>query len=311
MTTTLVIDIGGTNTRVATAQGIQVDLATVQRFRNADVSGLGEVIASYRASMGLTPDAACVAGAGPVRDGVLRLTNLDWVVARDWLAEASGAAAVSILNDLQAQGHALEALPDSSITTLLQGKAASDQAAKLVINVGTGFNVAPVYKLKGQTLVPPSEAGHALLPAQTAQEQALVPFLEARHGFAAVEEALSGRGLEAIYAFVSGTDKPASELMAGLGSDPRVDEALALFTGIMGRVAGNLTLIHLPFGGVYFVGGVARHTVPHLAGHGFEEAFLDKGRFSDFMRQFPVHAVEDDYAALTGCAAHMVEVMAG
>lgn len=41
---------------------------------------------------------------------------------------------------------------------------------------------------------------------------------------------------------------------------------------------------------------------------GFAEAFLDKGRFKPFMEQFPVHLVQDDYAALRGCAAHLAEL---
>ena len=33
--------------------------------------------------------------------------------------------------------------------------------------------------------------------------------------------------------------------------------------------------------------------------------YLDKGRLSDFLRTFPVALVEDDYAALTGCADYV------
>ncbi|WP_425039068.1 glucokinase [Primorskyibacter sp. S187A] len=308
--TTLVIDIGGTNTRVALAQGTALQSETIKRYRNATMPGLGAVIADYLAQSGARPDAACAAGAGPVRDGVLRLTNLDWAVDRETLS-STGAQAVSILNDLQAQGHALDALPDGALTTLIAGKEpASAQAAKLVVNVGTGMNVAPVYRLKGQTLVPPAEAGHVALAAQTAQERGLVAYIEARHqGFASVEEALSGRGLETIYAYIAQTPKPAAEIMGTLDSDPHAKAALKLFCEVFGRVSGDLTLTHLPFGGVYLVGGVALHTLPHLMANGFGAAFRDKGRFSEFMDQFAVHAVTDDCAALIGCAAHMAEIM--
>ena len=33
--------------------------------------------------------------------------------------------------------------------------------------------------------------------------------------------------------------------------------------------------------------------------------FRDKGRFAEFMENFSVTVVEDDFAALTGCAAHL------
>ena len=38
---------------------------------------------------------------------------------------------------------------------------------------------------------------------------------------------------------------------------------------------------------------------------GFAAAFRDKGRFAEFMESFQITLVEDDYAALTGCAAYL------
>ena len=38
---------------------------------------------------------------------------------------------------------------------------------------------------------------------------------------------------------------------------------------------------------------------------GLTAAFRDKGRFAEFMGNFAVTIVEDDYAALTGCAAYL------
>ena len=88
-------------------------------------------------------------------------------------------------------------------------------------------------------------------------------------------------------------------------SDPTATEAARVFTRILGTVCGNLSLIQLPFGGVYLVGGVARAFAPYLAQFGFAEAFRDKGRFAGFMGNFTVSVIEDDYAALTGSAAHL------
>jgi glucokinase len=306
---TLVIDIGGTNTRIALARGPRVAGDSIRRYRNAEIGTLEAAIAAYRAETGAAPYAVCVAGAGPVRDAVLELTNLAWTIDRAAVMAATGAEVVAILNDLQAQGHALDALPAASVTEILPGAPSGPQAARLVINVGTGMNIAPVYRLGGQTLVPPAEAGHTLLPAQSAEELRLSAFLTERHGYPSVEEALSGRGIEALYAFVSGTERRNADIIETLDTDPHAQHALRLFIVMLGRVAGNLALTTLPFGGIYFVGGVMRHVTPHLAAMGFAEAFADKGRFGPFMKQFPVRVVSDDYAALTGCAAHMSEIL--
>ncbi|MEJ6477124.1 MAG: glucokinase, partial [Octadecabacter sp.] len=45
---------------------------------------------------------------------------------------------------------------------------------------------------------------------------------------------------------------------------------------------------------------------PYLQDYGFAEAFREKGRFARFMGNFGVHVIEDDYAALTGSACHLV-----
>ena len=85
--------------------------------------------------------------------------------------------------------------------------------------------------------------------------------------------------------------------------------AAAIFAKMLGKVCGNLSLVQLPFGGVYLVGGVARAMAPHLLNLGFEESFKAKGRFSDFMSSFPVFVVEDDYAALLGSASYLDHLM--
>jgi glucokinase len=51
---------------------------------------------------------------------------------------------------------------------------------------------------------------------------------------------------------------------------------------------------------------VARAVAPYMADMGFADAFRDKGRFAGFMANFGVGIIEDDYAALTGCASYLM-----
>lgn len=310
----LVADIGGTNTRVALAAGRQLVPDTIRRYSNADYPGLETVLRRYIDDEGgVDPIAACVAVAGPVRDSSATMTNLDWTIDKETLSRATNAENVAILNDLQAQGHALGYLDIANIRTLIDGPRGHANAARLVVGVGTGFNAAPVFETENGRLVPPSESGHANLPIRDERELRLCHFVSNAHGFPAVEDVLSGRGLERVYAFLaqesgSPAEKMAQDIMSACadGTDPHALEAAQLFSRILGTVCGNLSLIQLPFGGVYLVGGVARAFAPYLLDFGFGDAFRDKGRFAGFMTNFSVHVVEDDYAALTGSAAHLV-----
>lgn len=320
-TLSLVADIGGTNTRVALARGTELLEGSIRRYANAGVPGLETVLRRYIAEEGDVDCAAtCVAVAGPVRDGVGIMTNLDWTIDRETLIRATKAEHCAILNDLQAQGHALGHVAEQNLREIIPAPAhaPSDAAAQLVIGVGTGFNMAPVLNAHGGRLVTPSECGHANLPIRNEAELRLCQFVETAHGFPAVEDVLSGRGLARVYQFLGheagdNRELSAADIMAavGDGSDPRAIEAARLFVRILGTVAGNLSLIQLPFGGVFLVGGVARAMAPYLLEYGFADAFRDKGRFAGFMQNFSVTVIEDDYAALTGCAGFLAQSSIG
>lgn len=316
-TLSLVADIGGTNTRVALARGTEILGDTIRRYRNAEHPGLESVLRTYLEAEGnVDCRAACVAVAGPVRNGRAAMTNLDWTLDGETIARATRAETVSVLNDLQAQGYAIGHIDPARLRNTISGP---DSIAKgetcLVIGIGTGFNAAPVFfgADGSATLVPPSECGHANLPIRTEAELRLCQYVSTAHGFPAVEDVLSGRGLERVYAWLGQEagdprERTAQDIMEACQdeSDPRASEAAAVFTRLLGTVCGNLALIQLPFGGIYLVGGVARAFAPFLDRFGFADAFRDKGRFAGFMSNFPVTVVEDDYAALTGSAAHLL-----
>ena len=319
--TSLVADVGGTNTRVALADGAAIRKGSIRRYPNADFVarglGLDAVLAQFVHDMAVVDcAAAAVAVAGPVKDGVGELTNLAWGMDRATLARVTGAERAEVLNDLQAQGHALDALAPGSVRAVLTGRPAEPQATRLVIGAGTGFNAAPVFRTASGTIVPPAEAGHVSLPVRGDDDARLCRFLEAEvaeaAGFGSVEEVLSGRGLEHVYMWLGSeahdpVKKTAKEIMAALadGSDTRAEATARVYVRMLGNVAGNLALTLLPYGGIYLIGGVVRSMLPWLEPFGFAQAFCDKGRFDEFLTQFPVSVVEDDYAALTGCASFL------
>lgn len=309
----LVADIGGTNTRVALSDGVTVLPDTIRRFRNAEYAGLEACLHEFiEGQNGIVPKAACVDVAGPVKDGHARLTNLDWDISVASIAAATGTDNVALLNDLQAQGYALEHIAPEDLHSVRVGEKASPNAAKLVVNVGTGFNATPVFSTGDGWLVATSESGHANMPARTAADLRLCSFIEARHGFAAIDDVLSGRGLVRIYSWLAHeageTKAPSSaDIIAGCqtGEDPLAVETVRTFTRLLGMVTANLALIQLPFGGIYLVGGLSSAILPFMHDFGFENAFRDKGRFASFMDGFPMFVVQDDYAALKGCAAYL------
>ena len=305
----LVVDVGGTNTRVALARGHRLIAGSTQRYRNADHDGLASVLTQYLAQHSLKPARGAVALAGPVRGNHAEMTNLGWKVEAETLAAEIGLQDIGLLNDLQAQGHALAHLPDTHLRRIRSGQ--PEDGPKLVVGLGTGVNAAPVYPAGAGHIVPAAEAGHIHLPLHSPEDYHLADWLVARRGFASVEDVLAGSGLERLYAYHAEQAGSGKALDAGAIMDA-MDQgsALAQATGrhyvrLLAHVLADLALITLPFGGIYLIGGVGRAFAPWLERFGFETAFTDMGRFSDLVARFPVAIVEDDYAALAGCAAYL------
>jgi len=299
----LLADVGGTNTRVALGRDGAVDATTIRRFPNRDYPSLDAVLAAYVAERGVTLADAAVAVAGPVRDGRGELTNLAWSFDGAGLGRAVGVEHVMVLNDLQAQGHALGRIAAENIRTVIAGKPQPAGQTALVVGVGTGFNAAPVFETPSGRLVAPAECGHISLPVSDEADAALANHLRRYHGFASVEDALSGRGLEHLYAFAAGAPRPSAEVLAAVETDPHAARAVELFVTLLGDALGNFALTFLPFGGIYLIGGMARAVSPWFERYGLGREFAAKGRFEPFMAEFSVHVVEDDYAALAGLAA--------
>ena len=313
--TAILADIGGTNTRVALADGKVVRANSIAKFANATFDSLEPILVRYLAEAGIASvEGACIAAAGPVRNGVAEMTNLSWVIDHAQLTRATGATKVAILNDLQAQGQALGHIAPEYLRPIVPGSAVPN-SAMLVVGLGTGVNAAPVHNTPWGRVVPPSECGHTSMPIRDARDLALARFIETHgehaHGFAGVEDALAGRGLEHVDAFVAQEAgqlrvRSSAEIMAALtAGEPQATAAARLYVHVLGNTLGNLALTHLPYGGIFLIGGMARALTPYMAPMGLAQALTNKGRFHDFLTSFPVWVVEDDYAALTGCAAYL------
>ena len=88
------------------------------------------------------------------------------------------------------------------------------------------------------------------------------------------------------------------------GSSDLCRETMLAFAAAYGAEAGNIALKVLATGGMYVGGGIAPKILKVLAGGGFMQAFLDKGRLSPLMESIPVRVILDESCALLGAAAY-------
>jgi glucokinase len=131
-------------------------------------------------------------------------------------------------------------------------------------------------------------------------------------GHVAAEDAVSGPGLEALYLAIAALDgvklnaKPMAADIAKAArakTDAVAVEAVALFTGWLGSIAGDLALTLGAQGGVYIAGGIVAQWGDLFDANLFRRRFEAKGRIKYFLEPIPCYLVTAKDLAFRGLAA--------
>jgi glucokinase len=309
----LVGDVGGTNARFALIDA-EGRVRNLHIYPAADYSALGDIIADYleRTVGRKRPPRAVIAVAGPVLDGEIEFTNLDWQVSEGELLAQFEFEAVRLINDFAAQALACPLLAGDSLRVLGPKLRGGVDCPMVVLGAGTGFGVAGLARSERGDMAVSTEGGHAAFAPSDELEVEVWSQFRARHGRVSIERILSGRGLFELYGVLAGlkqiepvlADEKAVYEAAAKG-DALAAETLDRFCGILGSVAGDLALSFGARGGVFISGGIAPRMADRLATGAFRARFEDKGRLTPYLEQIPTSLVLHPYPALIGAAREL------
>ena len=313
-------DIGGTKTNLAiyAYQDNRLEVQKSASFPSKNYVSLTGLIQTF-----LGPDSpvrhACLGVAGPVKGGIVRVTNLPWVVDAAALQAGLNLQQVSLLNDLEANAYGIQTLAPGELLSINPEGDPLQVGNRALISAGTGLGEAGMM-WDGIAHRPfSSEGGHASFAPNDAVGDELLSFLRKEHGHVSWERVLSGMGMKNLYRFFrqrSGQpepnwlveelrtgDLPAVVTKAGLANtDPVCVEAVDCFTRNYGAEAGNLGLKMLALGGIYIGGGIAPKMLTKMQSPIFLDAYTTKGRMSPLLRSTPVYVILNDKTALQGAA---------
>lgn len=320
----LAADIGGTKTllQLSTADG---EMVSRQRFNSRDYDDFGQILSAFLASLdgAYQIDIACLAVAGPVKGDTATVTNLPWQIHAGEIGSLHGISKVMLCNDFEAVGYGIEALGDDELLVLQPGQPAPGPRA--VIGAGTGLGQAYLIEQAGGWQVYATEGGHTdFAPVDRTQVRLFEHLLE-RFGHVSYERLVSGEGLVTIYNFLRDyrqLEEDADCRMAMVTEDaakaisdfarrgePLAREALDMFFAIYGAQAGNLALTLMPRGGLFVAGGIAGKNLEQLEQSQFMQAFLEKGRMQDLLREIPVKVILRDDVGLKGACLLAAKAM--
>jgi glucokinase len=314
--TGLVADVGGTNARFAL-----VDEAGHIRFPRSflcrDYDSLAAIIAEYLTTTAgkQRPARAAIAVAGPVVDGEIEFTNLDWRVSEVDLLAAFELEAVNLINDFAAQALAAPRLEPENLRAIGPKMRGADYSPIVVLGAGSGFGVAGMARSERGDIAIPCEGGHAGFAPYDDVELEIWKRLQAKHHRVSIERLLSGPGMFDLYQALGDIEGREADLgdekavlEASVAGDALAGAAIDRFCAIFGSVAGDFALAFGARGGVFISGGIAPRMADQLGRSGFRSRFEDKGRLSDYVRDIPTQLIVHPYPALVGAARQLAQM---
>lgn len=307
----LIGDIGGTNARFAVVESPTAPILRLPTVHTVDHATIDDAIdAAVVRGAGLRPKSAILALAGPIVGDEVPLTNCDWIVAPKRAIARFDLDEMILLNDFEAQALALPDLEPADVDPIGGGESRPD-AVRVVLGPGTGLGVGGLVRARGIWVPVPGEGPHIDLGPVTDRDMAIWPNLERVHGRISAEAVLSGPGMLRLYRGICRTDgveptldSPADVTAAGLaGDDQKAVETLSLFATYLGRVAGDMALIFMAYGGVFLGGGIPPRIAPILKAGAFRAAFEAKAPHDDLLAKMATAIIIKEDAALAGVAA--------
>jgi glucokinase len=314
-------DVGGTKTNLAFFSVHEGTLRQVAKksFASQEYSGLVPVLQDFFGNNHMPVERACFGVAGPVVEGKVKTTNLPWLVDSQEIERAFKLRSVSLLNDLEAGAYGIFTLEPQELFTLNEG-VSGRRGNKVLIAAGTGLGQAILFD-DGRDYQPlASEGGHGDFAPTDETQIDLLRHLIKEFGHVSYERVVSGPGIANIYDFLrdsgrleepdwlkqkmaAAEDVSVTISQEGLAGNSAICvQALDLFASVYGAEAGNLALRGKATGGVYIGGGIAPKILAKLKDGAFMRAFLDKGRYRNFLSSVPVRVILNDEAALQGAA---------
>lgn len=308
----VLIDAGGTNLRFALSH--HGALSDVRVRSTSDFRSLDEALAAEFPN-GLPADVrrAFIGAAAAPKDGRAHLTNAGFTIDAGTLSRKYPSVAFHLLNDVEALAYLLTdaATPARMIR---KGEADAD-GAQVVIAPGTGLGAAFCIRDRDEFVIQATEAGHMTAAAASAELSPLLEILMRRNGRLAAEDLLSGPGLSNIragLAMLAGDMNAINDPIAAyeIVARARADRgcldgcAVEAFATLLGSFCGDCALAYYARGGVFLAGSLLNAISDLIVTNSFFEAFVKKGRMSDFIAPIPIALLTDKEPVLAGLGAY-------
>lgn len=256
----LVLDIGGTNTRIGRAENNE--LKTVETIKTESVKNFETLLENHVKD----EDEIRVAVAGRVKERKATVTNRDIQIKRD-----ASPLPIEIYNDFESQARYVR----------------KDHDDFIIVGPGTGLGVV-TYKEN----ILESEGGHTEI--QFRDENLRDHVKQHVEEPIQYEDVASGPGLSILNHYVNGEDVAPKDVAKNHDK-----EVFRLFSKLLGRFIKNMVLTTLPQN-VFITGGVAMKNPELINLEALRRELTKTKTHTDYLQNVQVEIIQDEHIGLKG-----------
>lgn len=265
----LLVDIGGTKTEFEYRN-------IIVKYENINYSSFESILTNFLNDNSIKPDFFAIAAAGPIKEGICKLTNLSWIIDINKIHQTFfsylSKNKIFLLNDLEASAWYPKDINDSQ-----------RKAHYAVISVGTGLGVAfALYnKWNNDYLIIPGEAGHTYRNIDNRETW---------------EDILSGEGLVRMYNSLNKKENKITttkELhILAAAQDPNAIKTINNFFYNLGIFSQNIALTIIPQKGIYLTGGIVNNFYYFINPSSLKDSFNESKKMQEILKDIPLYFLE-------------------
>ena len=285
----LLIDIGGTNMRYATAYSDSDEISSINKkaFNEATFyENLEEFIKEHDINT------LIMSVAGPKIDNSITMTNKNFSFNQDNIKEKFKLKECYLLNDWESIAHSYSYIKES-IKIIQDGKTYNNNL--LFFGPGTGLGAA----FSMNEVVLPTELGNTKNFIESLKKNFKNVTFEASR----LEDIISGSGISKIYETLTHEKLSAEEIFKKfLDKEPDALFVINGFIKSLSQTLSDLTLSFLPGKGILLAGSLSRSIYTHFNEQNFFKPFINNntGMHFDILKNTPIGVITKERTPLYG-----------
>jgi len=289
----LLIDIGGTNIRTATAEIGSNEINNASK-QNLDCLDSFDQIIQNLLSKDQNIKHIVFSVAGPKLHQSITMTNRNFEINEKTILKKFSLDSCHILNDWESIGHGLSLFDTKAMSFI--NKCDGFNQTSLVLGPGTGLGAAQVIK---DNIVLPTEIGNSSLTLPKLFEDFEPIAIE---NFNIIESIISGGGLKQIYKIFSNEEKSSEEIVSSFSNDEFSQKTINFFLNSFSQILSELALAYMPGNGVFIAGGLMRSMHQFIDNSIFMKNFLmnRKSMHAKILSQMPIAIINQEMTCLHG-----------